>query len=167
MPLPGPGAVSDRRVGTVLSLLRQALELDVEFGTHSIESMVRIAEVVERSVYAAGSLRATPSGVRFVLENPPLRLGAFGAVRVRVDGAWIPPARTRLRTEGTTAWRTAQDVDRERPIVLLPGVPTEFEVDLNERPGRELMVRLELESVAIPPLVWFEFREPIAAESGP
>lgn len=158
--------MSDRRIGPILSLLRQGLELDVEYGTRSLESLVRIAEVVEESVYAAGSLQAVPSGIRFVLNNPPLRLGAFGALRVKLDGVYVAPGAVRFRPVGETTWRSDATVGRPTPLVLLPGRATEFVVDRTPVPQGPLTVRLELTSVAIPPLVWFEFREPVRPAEG-
>jgi hypothetical protein len=158
--------MSDRRLGAILSLVRQSLQLDVEFGTRSLESLVRIAEIVEESVYVPGSLRATASGIRFSLGNAPLRLGAFRSVAVHLNGIPAAPTAVRFRSE-QGEWRSAASVDRGRPIVLLPGQTTDFEVDASPPPTGELRVRLEFESVAIPPRVWFEFREPLGAAREP
>ena len=156
--------MSERRLGPILSLLRQGLELDVEFGTRSLESLLRIAEIVEESVYVPGSLRPTANGLAFVLGNPPLRLGAFRSVRLHVNGTELAADAVRFRATGEPAWRTAAEVDRERPLILRPGEPVEFEGRIAPRPRGETRIRLDLESVAIPPRVWFEFREPMAAD---
>lgn len=151
-------------LGRWLSLLRQGFELDVDFGTHSVEAMAWIAEVVESSVYARDSLRRTPDGVAFRLANPPLRLGAFGAARLTVWGTLVPPTAWELRTGGAGSWRTAASLSPEAPITLLPGEPIEVQTASGPVSGL-VRVRLELESVAIPPPVWLEFddvvREPL------
>ncbi len=159
--------MSDRRVGPLLSLLRQGIALDLEFGTRSLESLVRLAETVEESVYVPGSLVTGPYGLRFALENPPLRTGAFRALRARVNGAAVPPGSVRFRPAGTDTWRDAGGLDRDHPLELTPGARTEFELALAPPPTGEVTVRLEFENVAIPPLVWFEFREPARPAGGP
>ena len=156
--------MSERRVGSILSLLKQGFELDVTFGTRSLESLLRIAEIVEESVYVPGSLSETERGLRFVLANPPLRVGAFRTVRVLVNGQSAPPSAVRFRCGTDGPWRPATSLTRTEPVELLPGRPTEFEVDLRPVPVGEVRVRLELENVAIPPLVWFEIRERIRAK---
>lgn len=156
------------RFGTLLALLRQGLAVELEFGTHSLEALLGVAETVERSVLDPDSLVRTAEGLEFTLANPPLRLGAFHAARVLLDGAAVPSDRLRLRVGEPGPWRTATSLSEVAPLVLLPGVPTRFAVD-GARPaaGRRLAVRLELESVAIPPKVWVEFEaEPGEAGRG-
>lgn len=153
----------------MLGLLRQGLTLEVEFGTSSLESLLRIAETVEESVYEAGSLRSTDRGVRFVLANPPLRMGAFRRVSVVLNGAPVPPTEVRCRPVGAPSWADGASISEANPLCLVPGRRVEFEIGATGlAQGRETTVRLELESVAIPPLVWFEFREKVGAPtSGP
>lgn len=158
--------MSERRLGPILSLLRQGLELDLEFGTRSLESLLRIAEIVEESVYVPGSLRATSDGVAFVLGNPPLRLGAFLSVRLHVNGTELGAEDVRFRAVGDPTWRSAAEVDRDRPLVLRPGEPVEFAGRIAPPPHGEARIRLDLQSVAIPPRVWFEFRERVRADGG-
>ena len=81
-------------------------------------------------------------------------------MRLRVDGASVPSDAFRVRTAAAPDWRTASTVSARAPLELAAGVRTEFAVDgdWGRREG-ELTVRLELKSVAIPPLVWFEFRD--------
>jgi hypothetical protein len=153
-------AVRDYRLQSILSLARQVLALGVEFGAHSLEALVWVARTVEESVYVAGSLARTPTGFRFALANPPLRTGAFSSVRVLVDGRPIPSDHVRLRPGPLAPWRTVSSIGPDRPLELRAGTPTEFEADwrLGPKPT-PLTIRLELQSVAIPPLVWLEFRQ--------
>ncbi len=155
-----PANVSAGRFVAVLSLARQGLSVGVEFGAHSLEALVGIAETVEESVYERGSLAGTDGGIAFALTNPPLRTGAFGEVRLRLDGTPVASDALRVRTAAAPVWRTASSVSARAPLELAAGVRTEFAVDDGRgRCDGELTVRLELKSVAIPPLVWFEFRD--------
>lgn len=150
------------RLGAIVSLLRQGLELEVGFGTRSVEALLWIAEAVEESVYAAGSLVRTPAGLQFTLSNPPLRLGAFRELRLTLDGRPVTPERLRFRPLAGGPWRTAASISDAAPIVLLPGRPTEIGADaLDVRAGQRVAVRLELVSVAIPPKVWVEFSDEV------
>jgi hypothetical protein len=152
--------VASRHVGEVLSVLRQGLTLGVQFGTHPLEALIWVAETVEEGVYEAGSLRRTERGIAFALDNPPLRVGAFTYLRVVVDGAPVPGDRVRFRRGAGAPWRTPQSLGPDSPWDLAPGDRTEFEVDGMFGEGEEpLTVRLELRTPAVPPLVWFEFRE--------
>lgn len=147
------------KLAPVLSLVRQGISLERAFGLHSLESLARIAEVVEESVYEAGSLERTDQGLRFALSNPPLRLGAFRAVRLFLDRQPVAPSGVRFRAGPGEAWRAASTVSRENPLVLVPGRRVEFAADSSARAPGSVNVRLELESVAVPPLVWFEFED--------
>jgi hypothetical protein len=158
--------VNERRLGSLLSLVRQGVTLGLDFGAHSLETMVAIAETVEDSVYEAGSLVVRPGSIGFALANPPLRTGAFSAIRVLLNGAPVPGARTRLRPGAGSPWRTADSLSTSAPWALRPGDRTEFELDVNTvATDRPLTVRLEFECIAIPPLVWIEFTETPAGEA--
>ncbi len=151
--------MSDRRVGAILSLLRQSISIGADFGAHPLEALLWVAETVERSVYEPGSLRATDGGISFALSNPPLRSGAFSSVRVLLDGQLLDARNVSVREEGRP-WKSSDSFSRADPLRLAPGVRTEFH--LRAPPptvDRPLAVRLELKSVAIPPLVWFEFQD--------
>jgi hypothetical protein len=153
------------RLGAIVSLLRQGLELEIGFGTRSVEALVWIAEAVEESVYAAGSLVRTATGLQFRLSNPPLRLGAFRELRLIVDGRPVAPERLRFRRSAGGAWRTAASLSEAEPLVLLPGEPTEIAADgVEPRIGGRAELRLELSSVAIPPRVWVEFSDEVREE---
>ena len=148
-----------------LSLLRQGLSIEIHYGTRSLEALLSVAEAVEDAVYATGSLRRIPGGLALALDNPPLRVGAFSAVRVLVDRNAVPPAQVRLRRGPGAAWRTASDVTADSPYRWGPGEPTEFELETSAAlTGEPVCVRIELVSIAVPPLVWCEIREVPAPE---
>jgi len=152
----------------MLSLLRQGLALEADFGTRSLEALLWIAEAVEEGVYVPGSLSPSGGALLFELANPPLRAGAFRALRATVDGQRIAPDRLRFRSGPASPWRTAERIPAEGPLELLPGRPTEFAVDAaTVAVGRRATIRLELESVAIPPLVWLEFSDYVRPRASP
>jgi len=147
----------------VLSLARQGLEVGIEYGPHALEAMVEIAETVEASVYDAGSLTAIPGGFSFVLLNPPLRTGAFSAVRIFVNGRAIDLACVRFRRGIGQPWRSASTLSGSVPLDLPVGSPLEVEVESpTTLAGTDAKVRIELDCPAIPPLVWLEFRDTVA-----
>ncbi len=150
--------MGSRHVGDVLSLVRQGLTVGVQFGTHSVEALLWVAETVEEGVYESHSLRRTPQGITFALDNPLLRVGAFTSIRMFVNRAVVPGDRVRLRPGPGSLWRTAASVARGASLSLIPGARTEMEVDGEFGAGDDVLtVRIELHTPAIPPLVWFEF----------
>lgn len=160
--------MSDRRFGSWLSLLRQGLSIERVFGRHSLEALVSVAETIEESVYERGSLARTPNGFSFRLSNPPLRIGAFSSLRLIVDDAPVTAERVRLRGGRGLPWRSTADISKEHPLALAPGDRIEFAVEDTLPEGApELRIRLELQSTAIPPLVWFEFRDDLGDEDRP
>ncbi|HKN06199.1 MAG TPA: hypothetical protein VJ021_01150 [Thermoplasmata archaeon] len=160
--------MSDHRLGPALSLVRQGLSVGREFGMHSLEALLWVAETVEESVYVPRSLVRNAEGLSFMLANPPLRVGAFSSLRFWVDRVEVPSARVRLGTGSPRAWRTAAEISGAAPLELRPGEPTEVALDqVSTGVEREVTVRLELQSVAIPPLVWFEFTEAPRTEASP
>ncbi len=166
-PHPRPN-VSDHRLGPALSLVRQGLSVGREFGMHSLEALLWVAETVEESVYVPRSLVRNAEGLSFILANPPLRVGAFSSLRFWVDRVEVPSARVRLGTGSPRVWRTAVEISGAAPLELRPGEPTEVALDqVATGVEREVTVRLELQSVAIPPLVWFEFTEAPRTEAAP
>jgi hypothetical protein len=145
-----------------VELLREGISLIAEFGIRSTERLAYVADFLERSVYAPKSLRAIPGGVAFTLLNPPLRVGAFSAVRVSWDGKPLAPDRTLLRFEGHAVDRPISDISGSRPVELRPGQRVDFRLmDVSATHGTH-RVRMELQSIAVPPLVWFEFADGIA-----
>lgn len=149
-----------RRPTGILSLARQGIALGVDYGGHSLESLVAVAEMVEAAVFEPGSLRRTLDGLSIALDNPPLRVGAFSTVRVLVDGEPIPAERVRLRSGEDGPWRTASSVTAGQTFDLGPGDRTEFAISTaaGRHPG-PVRVRIEFVAPAIPPLVWIEVRE--------
>ena len=159
--LTGGTTLASHRLGGVLPLVRQGLELGLEFGPRSIEALAWVAETIEGSVYSPHSLERTATGLTFVLENPPLRTAAFCSLRVLVDGVAVPPQDVSVRTGGMGPWRTAAMVAPDSSLDLVPGDRIEFALRgaFGIRAG-ETTIRLELRTAAIPPLVWLEFTEP-------
>ncbi|HTT16879.1 MAG TPA: hypothetical protein VMH49_05940 [Thermoplasmata archaeon] len=154
------------RIGAWLSLVRQGLAVEVGFGTHSLETLVAIAESVEQGVYRPGSLASSDRGIVVTLANPPLRVGAFGGVRAWVDGSAVAPERLRVRAGAGGVWKAASTLSEADPLVLAPGRPTELALDgIDRAPRRRVRVRLEFDSVAIPPLVWLEFDDELPEPS--
>lgn len=144
-----------------VGLLRQGFTLISEFGLRSTERLASVADFLERSVYAPKSLRVLRDGVGFTLLNPPLRVGAFSSLRLAWDGTFLPPDRAFVRPEGHAIDRPLADIELARPIELRPGERSDFRltgIGIDSNPHR---VRLELQSVAVPPLVWFEFADTI------
>lgn len=159
--------MNGRRFGPWLSLLRQGFSIERVFGRHSLEALVSVAETIEESVYERSSLARTPDGVGFRLNNPPLRTGAFSAMRLSVDGVSVPVDRAHIRFAPGLPWRSTADISRERLFYWRPGDRVEFEIECTPAAGtKELRIRLELQSSCIPPLVWFEFRENLPEEAG-
>lgn len=149
-----------------LSLLRQGVSLAWEFGVRSLEGLTRIAELIEHSVYEPRSLVRTPDGVAFTLLNPPLRMGAFSGLTVRWDGGTVPPAAVALALPGVRDPLPATRVGPTQPFTFPVGQRTTILLALGSPAAGRHRVRLELESVAIPPRVWFEFEDELRAEAG-
>ncbi len=68
----------------------------------------------------------------------------------------------RLRSGPGRAWRELTDLSKEQPLDLGPGARIEFAVARPLPEGtKDLGIRLEFQSIAIPPLVWFEFTDTV------
>jgi hypothetical protein len=160
-------AVSDHRFGSLLRLVREGIRLEFEFGTQSLEALAWVGQTVETSVYLPGSLARTPTGFRFALANPPLRIGAFSSVRLLVEGTPVPSDRVRVRRSGEESWRVTSALGPSAPLELRPGDPTDFEAEWPlPSTSKTVHLRLEFRNVAIPPLVWVEFRD-VPTEGSP
>jgi len=155
------------RIRGDLALLREGVEVAVGFGVRSLEGLVDVAELLEHSVYEPRSLRSTGDGFCFTLLNPPLRMGAFSSVRLLWNGSEVDPTRAALAV-GRSAARPLGSIAAASPVTLPIGERVRFSVHAAPvEPGRH-RVRLELQSVAVPPLVWLEFADEMGApEAGP
>jgi len=148
------------RSGSWLSLARQAVSIGIDYGTHAIEALAWVAETVEESVYEAGSLVRSGPDLRFALDNPPLRVGAFRSVRVLVDRVPLPAERVELRAGPGTPWRSAASLTADAPLAFGPGERLEFRlVGGAPSTAEPLVIRLEFETSAIPPTVWLVIRD--------
>ena len=144
-----------------LSLLRQGTAVGWDFGLRSVEELARVAELIQHSVYQAGSLERTDRGVAFVLLNPPLRMGAFSSATIHWDGALVPPTRATVAAGARAQPRPLESITREQPLIFPLGEPTRFDLVFDQVASGHHAVRLELRSVAIPPLVWMEFTDSV------
>jgi len=149
-----------------VALLREAVSLIREFGLHSTERLAHVAEFLERSVYAPRSLHVAPGGAAFTLLNPPLRVGAFSAIRVSWDGRSVPAEHIFVQREGQAVERPATDITPSRPIDLRPGQRIDVRLAGVPTGSGHHRVRLELQNIAIPPLVWFEFTDSVSEPTG-
>jgi hypothetical protein len=144
-----------------LSLLRQGIRIGWEFGIQSIAELARVGELVERSVYEPSSLATAPGGIRFTLLNPPLRMGAFSSIRLYWDRRPVASEDLAFVPEGSLSPVLGTAVTKETPFVLPVGQRTEVRATVGDVAAGRHEVRLELQSVAIPPVVWFEFADQV------
>jgi hypothetical protein len=154
---PGVGVRTGRLRGD-LALLTQGVEVAVGFGVRSLEGLVDVAELLEHSVYEPKSLRRTSRGFAFTLLNPPLRMGAFSSIRVLWNDVAVDPNCVALSLPGGVR-RDLRSVGRDTPVTLPVGQRAHLEVTADRVDRGRHRLRLELQSVAVPPLVWFEFSD--------
>ena len=149
-----------------LSLARQGLSVGWEFGLRSLEDLGAFGELLQHSVYEAGSLRRLPGGIGFVFRNPPLRMGAFSAIRIFLDRERHPDACAWVHPAGVPRALAFPEVSVDAPLVVPVGQRTHFFLSGTEslREGTH-EIRLELQSVAIPPVVWFSFDDTLAPQT--
>ncbi|MCI4348876.1 MAG: hypothetical protein L3J93_01475 [Thermoplasmata archaeon] len=156
--------MGSRSIALDLSILRQGFSIGREFGFASLEEFARLGSFLEHAFYEPGSLAADPPGFSFRLANPPLRLGAFSAIRLRWDGALVPPERAAISVGASHPPRSFAEIDADHPLLLSFGGPIRISVQAEpQRPGLHRL-RLELQSLAIPPLVWIEITDHLRAE---
>lgn len=148
-----------------LGLVRQGLRLALDYGFRPLEEMVRVAELVESSVYEHGSLTTDGTRVRFRLLNPPLRMGAFSRITLRWDGTAVPPSAAQISSEASRPPTRFDEISAEQPISIPVGRRTEIVFRTDQRASGPHRVRLELQSVAIPPAVWLEFSDRLTTAS--
>lgn len=159
--------MTSHRLVLALSLVRQGFSVTHEFGVHSIEALLWVAETVKDSVYDPRSLVRSPEGLSFGLSNPPLRMGAFSSLKVWVDRVEVPPASCKVRVGTEPTWRTTAEISRASPLELRPGTSLEVALSVPTVPtDRPVTVRMELHNIAISPLVWFEFVDTPRAAGG-
>ena len=142
-----------------LSLLKQGLVIAEEFGLGAMEELARMGRYLEQNTLEPHSLRRTAGGVAFTLRNPPLRMGAFSAVSVLWDGVRVPAESGVVHVDHDPVGVPFSRIDRAHPITLPVGRRTDYEFAPGSTAAGKHGVRLELQSVAIPPVVWFEFEE--------
>ncbi|HEV8049236.1 MAG TPA: hypothetical protein VGP88_01445 [Thermoplasmata archaeon] len=147
------------RVGVELGLLRAGVDIGRGFGWHSLEEMARIALYLEGEIYEKGSLRAVPGGIAFTLHNPPLRMGAFRLVRLLWDGRPLPEGDCTVHPQDLPGPVRFDQIRRETPLILPAGRQVAFGAQISPPPTGPHTVRLELQSLAIPPVVWFQVTE--------
>jgi hypothetical protein len=162
-----PTAMRFSRFLGSIDLLRQGIAIMRDYGLRSADRLGRVAEFLERSVYEPGSLRATSDGVALILRNPPLRVGAFSSLRALWDGTPVAPHRAFVRRNGEVIDRPLSDVSAERPVNLAAGRKIFFRFVLDAPAVGEHRVRIELQNLAIPPLVWFEFVDSVRPRENP
>ncbi|HYK94210.1 MAG TPA: hypothetical protein VEY07_09275 [Thermoplasmata archaeon] len=150
-----------------LSVVRQGLRLFWEFGLQPLEEMVRVAELLEHSVYERGSLVRRGSRIEFVLLNPPLRMGAFSSIAARLDDVPVAPEAAFISPGGTGASRAFSTITRDDPLTIPVGVRTRISLEAPQVEPGHRRVRLELHSRAIPPRVWFEFSDHLGPDPSP
>lgn len=148
------------RVLADLSVFRQGLSVGFEFGSRALAHLAAVAELIEKNVYEPGSLRLNEGVVEFVLLNPPLRMGAFSAIRVSIDAAKLPEVAIHFDPGEQGAWVRADAVSRQTPLFLPVGRRTRVRLEVHPSPAPGVHhLHLEFQSVAIPPLVWLEFQD--------
>lgn len=150
-----------------LGVVRQGLHLFLEFGLQPLEEMVRVAELLEHSVYEKGSLTRRGNRVSFVLLNPPLRMGAFHQIALTFDGVPVPPDRATVEPGPRWAPRPLAGISRSSPVTLPVGTRTRFTFESDTNPTGTHRIRLDLHSLAIPPCVWFELSDRMTVQSTP
>lgn len=158
--------MSLRAIPLDLSLIRQALTIEHEFGTASLLELARVAQFLEHAFYVPSSLVRTPTGGAFRMANPPLRVGAFERVRLRVDGTLLPPERGRIGPDLALAPIPFHQIDRSHPMTWMPGESKRIEFDLSPFSEGRHELRLELQNIAVPPLVWIEISDGLHPDVG-
>lgn len=148
-------------------LLRQGLSIEHEFGAASLAELARVARFLERAFYEQGSFARSKVGFTFVLRNPPLRMGAFSEARLSIDGHRVDGDRVHVRFDGAQEVVRFDEISPSRPLVLPVGRRSRFSIEGVPVTAGEHTLRLELQSLAVPPLVWIEITEPISEGKDP
>jgi hypothetical protein len=144
--MPGARLLAD------LSVFRQGLYVGFEFGARALAHLTSVGELIQQNVYETGSLRLAGDRVEFVLRNPPLRMGAFSSLGVAFDSTPLAPDVVEVDPGTAGTWYPSA------PITIPVGQRTRIRLKVHPTPTVGAHhVRLELRSLAIPPLVWLEF----------
>jgi hypothetical protein len=157
--------LSEKKLLEELELVKQGIGITTGLGIGGMEGLGRMALLVGLNVYEFGSLKPTGEGVTFTLRNPPLRMGAFSAIRAFWDKVQVPPTMLQVSVRGSPTATRADRIDRDHPFTIPVGKRTDFRLDIGAAVPGPHHVRLELQSVAIPPLVFFEFTDPLKTEA--
>jgi hypothetical protein len=155
--------VRGRHLGSDLGLVADGLRIGKQYGFHSLEVMAVIAWYLERSIYERGSLRSIPGGIAFDLRNPPLRMGAFRSVSLAWDGEPVPASVCAAHPIDRAAPVPFDSITADAPLELRPGNRVEFTAAIGMPSPGPHAIRLELRSLAIPPIVWFELMDHVKA----
>ncbi|MCI4325568.1 MAG: hypothetical protein L3K00_06785 [Thermoplasmata archaeon] len=147
------------RVVVDLGLLRDGLRIGHEYGFRSLEELARTGVFLQSVVYEANSLRTVSGGVAFALHSPPLRMGAFSRLSLRWDDQEVPPDACTVRPEALAAPVRFSDVSPTNPVVFPVGERIAFTAGVGTPSHGPHTVRLELQSLAIPPVVWFRLTD--------
>ncbi|MCI4345438.1 MAG: hypothetical protein L3K07_01590 [Thermoplasmata archaeon] len=154
-----------RSIRSRLALLEQGAVIGWAFGTDSLAGLLRSAELLRENMLEPSSFRSASNGLRFELRNPPLRTGAFSSLSARVDSTPVPGERAFVDPCSTGRERSFASIDARAPVELPVGVRHRFRFEsATVSPGMHT-VRLELRSVAIPPVAWIEFTERFEADA--
>ena len=149
-------------------LLRDGLQIGRRYGFRSLEELARIALFMESAIYEPKSLQSVPGGVRFALRNPPLRMGAFSGLSLLWDGVPVPPNACSVRPAAAGVPVRFSDVGPAAPVVLPVGERVEFRAEMAPPTPGPHTAFLELQSLAIPPKVWFRVTDQVrASEEAP
>jgi len=156
-----------RSLAVDFALLWEGVEIGEEFGFLSLEALARVGRFLEHAFYEPASLTYSPEGLSFALRNPPLRMGAFSQIRIFLDRIEVDLARASIRSEGSAEPTRLDQVDRDHPVVIPVGVISRFTLQGPALGPGPHTIRLELQSVAIPPLVWMEITDVVREGTGP
>ena len=151
LPFEGP-------INRAVGLIKDGIGIGFEFGPTSLERLVSVAELSEESVYERDSLHRTPSGVEFVLLNPPLRMGAYYAIDVQWDDSPVQRDHWSVAIEEDPP-RLGSSIDRAHPFTFPVGVRSHVRLDLAQVDSGSHRVRMDFRNIAVPPRVWMDFHE--------
>ena len=139
-----------------VELLSDGLTLSWDFGLASLTELARTATLAGLNVLESGSVRAEEGGVVFTLRNPPLRIGASRAVRVFWDREPLDPQRVRVEVRGQPPGTRLSAVSGATPLTIPVGLRTDFHLEGAASAEGKHRLRLELDPIAIPPMLFWE-----------